>query len=151
MQPLTDKSRASGYHPYRPGPKLLSLRAARQAQRYLAGVKKRTPGTLFLYTVPCRRTIEKPPGGVKTTILHKPGNIKPADKLLTFVIPSRIGVRDDDQAGHAVQFFKSNGAIVSAIQRYYWIPDQVRHDGPRLSSVRPQMVDFGSEQEQEYD
>jgi hypothetical protein len=34
------------------------------------------------------------------------------------IIPSRIGVRDDGQAGHAVLFFKPNGATFSAIQLY---------------------------------
>jgi hypothetical protein len=47
-------------------------------------------------------------------------SIKPADKYLTFVVPAK--------AGHVVKY--------SAIQQYYWMPDQVRHDGLRLFNRR---------------
>jgi hypothetical protein len=40
-------------------------------------------------------------------------SINPADKYPMFVIPSRIGIRDDGQAGHVVQFFKPNGATLA--------------------------------------
>ena len=51
--------------------------------------------------------------------ISKQDKLVKSRKMPFSVIPSRIVVRDDGQAG---------------IQRYYWMPDQVRHDQYRLFS-----------------